>query len=372
MRAAALLLLLLAVPAAADAPTGLQPAVTFTDATPLSRNAEIAARMLTPLAARGMQRMLARSGRTLSGQPIAVEKESFLLLVPGKMPPGGYGLLVFIPAWKDARIPKGWQGVLEDEGVIYVSAANSGNDADVLARRVPLALAAAAHVLKTWPVNPAHIFVGGMSGGSRIALRVALGYGDLFHGALLNSGSDPIGDAISPLPPPRVFHAFQEQMRLVWLSGELDPVNVTTDLNSDTVMARMCVANRDRRTMPRLGHETADPASLAWALDRLLAPREPFGAEGTACRAGHEGEMAEALAWVAALADSGKPDAARALLAQTDARFGGLAAPRSLALDDRLANTPEMTGFFAGLAGFGLTVARCARIALPLRRKAGA
>lgn len=343
MRKLGACLLLLAVPpaAASDAPTGLQPAVIFHDPTPLSRNAEIAARMVTPLTARAMQAALAKTGQSLSGQPIAVEQERFLLFVPQKPPPGGYGLLVFIPAGREARLPKGWQSVLEDKGVIFVSAAGSGNDADALARRVPLALAGAANVLTHYPVDPAHIFIGGMSGGSRLALRVALGYGDLFHGALLNSGSDPVGDAVSPLPPPRVFHTFQEQMRLIYLSGEQDGVNVTADLASDAALRRLCVANRARRVMPGLGHETADPASLAWALDRLLAPRDAFGAEGQACRAGLEQEMAAALDQVAALADAGKADAARALLVKTDARFGGLAAPRSLDLDRGLANAPK-------------------------------
>lgn len=335
-------MLLAALPAAAtDAPTGLQPAITFHQPTPLSRNAEIALRMMTPLAARDLQAALAKSGQSLSGQPIAVDKESFVLFVPQKAPPGGFGLLVFIPAGREARVPSGWQAVLEDKGVIFVSAAASGNSESALGRRVPLALAGAANLLTRYPINPAHIFVGGMSGGSRLALRVALGFGDLFHGALLNSGSDPIGDAVSPLPPPRVFHAFQEQMRLVYLSGDQDAVNVTTDMASDNAIARLCVANRERRVMPGLGHETADAASFAWALDRLLAPREPFGPEGTACRAAHESEMTQALDRVAALADAGKPDEARALLTATDARFGGLAAPRSLELAERLGNTPK-------------------------------
>jgi pimeloyl-ACP methyl ester carboxylesterase len=52
------------------------------------------------------------------------------------------------------------------------------------------------------------------SGGSRVALRLALGFPDVFRGAFLNAGSDPIGDAQTPLPPAELFSRFQEMTRL--------------------------------------------------------------------------------------------------------------------------------------------------------------
>ena len=54
----------------------------------------------------------------------------------------------------------------------------------------PLALLAAHNIMQPYSVNREHVFIGGVSGGSRIALRVALSYRDLFRGALLNAGSD--------------------------------------------------------------------------------------------------------------------------------------------------------------------------------------
>src|SRR5437879_3459051 len=94
-------------------------------------------------------------------------------------------------------------------------AARSGNDASVLARREPLALLAAHNLMQRYPVDPERVYVGGFSGGARVAMRLALGYPDLFRGAILNAGSDPIGGAEIPLPPRDMFMRFQSSKRIV-------------------------------------------------------------------------------------------------------------------------------------------------------------
>jgi pimeloyl-ACP methyl ester carboxylesterase len=85
--------------------------------------------------------------------------------------------------------------------------------------------------------------VGGFSGGARVALRIALGYPDVFRGAILNAGSDPIGDSATPLPPRELFAGFQEEARLIYITGEKDP-RWAMDLDS---MASM-------RLRPSRGH----------------------------------------------------------------------------------------------------------------------
>ena len=59
---------------------------------------------------------------------------------------------------------------------------------------MPLALLAYENIRRSHTLDANRVYVGGMSGGSRVALRVALAYPDVFRGALLNAGSDPIGD----------------------------------------------------------------------------------------------------------------------------------------------------------------------------------
>jgi hypothetical protein len=62
--------------------------------------------------------------------------------VPAQAPRQRYSLLVFVPPWDAATVPPQWISTLDGHEMIFVSAANSGNDANVLDRREPLALLA--------------------------------------------------------------------------------------------------------------------------------------------------------------------------------------------------------------------------------------
>ena len=215
-------------PQEAPAPAGLQPEVAFSEYSPLSSNAELVRRLLTPLAAAEAQATLARSTQRLIEQSIDLAAERFLLYVPARAPPHGYAVLVFVPPWQEARLPPGWAAVLDRFGMIFVSAARSGNDANVLGRREPLALLAAVNVMRRYAAEAGHVYVGGFSGGARIALRLALGYPDVFRGALLNAGSDPLGEPGGGAPPPprELLQQLQESTRVVYVTGERDTDNL--------------------------------------------------------------------------------------------------------------------------------------------------
>ncbi|HSS05536.1 MAG TPA: hypothetical protein VLK83_00190, partial [Rhodanobacteraceae bacterium] len=184
--------------AAVAADDGLMKDVTFGDYAAAASSSELARRLLTPLAFERIRPRLA-SART---EPLDLAQERFVVYVPqGQPPPNGYGLLVFIPPWPEAALPKDWPHVLDRHGMLFVSAARSGNDADTLDRRIPLALLGYENIHKRYKIDPTRTYVGGLSGGSRVALRVALAYPDLFRGALLNAGSDPLGGDGIALPP---------------------------------------------------------------------------------------------------------------------------------------------------------------------------
>ncbi|HYL69694.1 MAG TPA: hypothetical protein VEY89_00140, partial [Candidatus Dormibacteraeota bacterium] len=329
---------LLTVRAAADAGgvPGLHEQVAFSAYAPLAASAELVRRLLSPLAAAEVQRRVARTGQTLIEQSVDITQESFSVYVPRSAPPGGYALLVFVPPWQDARLPRGWGPVLDEYGMLFVSAVRTGNDADVIGRREPLALHAAYNLMQRYRVDPQHVYVGGFSGGSRIALRLALGYPDLFRGALLNAGSDPLG-ADPPTPPPReLFARFQEGSRLVYVSGERDLSPLATDGSSLASMRRACVFEVDGETTPGAGHEVASPAALARALRALLTPPAPDAQRLAACRSGLDHEVEGRLAHVRTLLDAGRREAAQKELTEVDRRFGGLAAPGSLELQGQL------------------------------------
>jgi pimeloyl-ACP methyl ester carboxylesterase len=321
--------------AAAEMPvgsTGLQKDVVFTDYSPLSRSMELERRLLSPLNAMRVNQELARAGQTAREQSIDLALEKFAVYVPAHAPPHGYALLVFVPPWQEATVPPRWIFALDRHDMIFVSAANSGNTADVLDRREPLALLAVYNIMRRYRVDPDKIYIGGFSGGSRVAMRIALAYPDLFHAALLDAGSDPIGNAQIPLPPAELFRQFQESTRLVYATGQHDDDNLDKDVHSRDSMQAWCVFHLNTVPMPWAGHDLADPASLNRALDALLEPAKSDPDKLAGCRSRIEKELTALLKQTEDLLKDGKRDDARTLLEKVDAHYGGLAAPRSTEL----------------------------------------
>ncbi|MGI9170398.1 MAG: hypothetical protein ACR2FH_09515 [Caulobacteraceae bacterium] len=328
---AVLLAAILSAARAAPPPAGaLRADVVFDGVTPLSANAEIVRRLLSPLGGALIPGAVARSGKPLAEQPIDPRRERFVVYVPARAPAAGYGLLVFVPPWDEAVLPAGWAQVLDSRGVIFVAAARSGNDATPLSRREPLALIAAANLIARYHIDPTRVWVAGFSGGSRVAMRLALGYPDLFRGALLNDGSDPIGEGRVPLPPKDLFALFQARSRLVYATGAKDAGVLPEDEASMTSMGRSCVFDLVSQISARVGHQVLDSGRLARALDALDGPARPDPARLAACRARLEADLAAKFQQLDALVAAGRRREARALLTRIDQRFGGLAAPRSV------------------------------------------
>jgi len=316
---------------AGAAPTGLQPEVVFSADTPLAASGELLRRTLTPLDYSRVQQELMRRGETLAARLVDLAAERFVLYVPRQPPPRGYALLVFVPPWHDARLPQGWSSVLDRFGMIYVSAAHSGNVENVSERREPLALLGAHNVMQRYAVDLRHVYVGGFSGGSRVALRLAVAYPDLFHGALLDAGGDPLGIPGVAIPPADLMQQLQQASRLVYVTGERDQVQ-TSDVQSRQSLRKWCVLNVVSQTALGRSHEALDSFALASALRSLTAPLQPDAAALGHCRAAIEHDLDAELGKVHALLDAGQRAQAQKLLGDIDRRFGGLAAPRSIEL----------------------------------------
>lgn len=322
-------------PQAEAAPTGLLSDIVFTEYSPLSGAPEVTRRLMSPLNALRVSRALQHSGRAVRDQSIDLTHEKFVVYVPTQAPPGGYSLLVFVPPWREATVPRQWLSALERHGVIYVSAANSGNDADVLDRREPLALLAAANVMQRYPVDPGRVYVGGFSGGSRVALRLALGYPDLFSGVFLDAGSDPIGSAEIPLPPADLFERFQEATRLVYVSGGHDDFHLQQDKESQQSLQGWCVLDLVTEDAAWTGHEVADARAFNRVLDALEHRKAPPSTQLQKCRERVATELNSQLQRAEQLVAGGKSADVAAAVRKIDARYGGLAAPRSIELAER-------------------------------------
>jgi pimeloyl-ACP methyl ester carboxylesterase len=311
--------------------------VVFTEYSPLSRAEEIARRTLTPLTFRRGQEVMAARGKQLSGQQIDLANERFAVFVPDVAPPiAGYGLLVFVSPAPQAVHPNRWRPPLARHRLIFVSAANSGNEASILDRRLPLALLAYENVRSRHPIDPKRVYVGGLSGGSRVAEMAALGYPDVFRAALLNAGSDPIGGEEGIyLPPADLLRKFQET-RVVYVTGAEDEDNLAADERSQKSLRDYCVFDIDSLTPGALGHQALDASSLDRALD-LLDERSPTDpAKLAQCNSRLQAELDAQLSDASATIERGDRDGARARLKAIDARYGGLAAPRIFDLDAKL------------------------------------
>src|SRR5271167_559730 len=314
--------------------------VVFTDYSPLSGSLELARRMLSPLNFAQLEREAKRRNVKLREQPVDLENEKFTLFVPAQAPSEGYALLVFIAPWPAAAVPRDWISALDRHGMILVTAANSGNTENILERRIPLALIAAYNVMQRYPVDKHRLYIGGMSGGSRVALRIALAFPDVFHAVLLHSGSDRIGTAETPLPPSHLFKQFQESMRVVYLTGENDRVNLDTDVESRASMQYWCAYDIDVEAFPIAGHELAGSRDIDLALTSLGAHARPNPDRLAACRAHREKEVSEKLQQVEQLLGRGKAGDAWTQLKKLDLRYAGLAAPKSVELAQKLYTEP--------------------------------
>jgi dienelactone hydrolase len=326
---------MLAAALAQDA-SGLRSDVTFIASSPLAGNAEMVRRLFSPLTAQHIVQSLAQSGKTLSGQPLDPSRETFTLYVPAQKPVKGYALIVFVPPWNEAKLPSGWATVLDQTGAIFVTAAHSGNDANVIARRVPLALLAAQNAMQRYIIDPEHVFVAGFSGGARVALRLALGYPDLFRGALLQAGSDLIGTADMPLPPRDLFVRFQEGSYIVYMTGEDDSAALNADTASKASLHKLCVFGVQSRNIPAVAHSIADGAAFARGLNALLNPPAADTGTTASCQTALTADVDAGLAEIETQLKDGRRDEAKKSLKALDAHYGGLAAPQSLGLLNEL------------------------------------
>ena len=308
-------------------------AVTFTETTPLARNGRLIERLFSPFASADLARKI--DAEALNAFPIDLGREKFGLYLPATKPANGYGLLVWVSPLDGAGMPPGWPATLEDRGVIFVTAARSGNDASPLGRRIPLALTAAANVVRNYPIDPNRVWIAGFSGGSRIAERMALAYPDVFSGAILDGSADTIGSADLPLPPRENFERLLDRTAIVFSTGEADDHNTRDARRVVSSLRRHCFDRLSVDVRPHEGHEMMNGQSLAKAIEFLDRTRASPSTADLQCRDALYSRIDAELARAEAMTRQ-RAREARSVLATIDRRYGQLAAPRSLEVRARI------------------------------------
>lgn len=258
----------------------------FTRATPLASNAEIARRALPPRAHARLANI------RMADQAIDLARERFDVFVPSVMPAKGYGLIVYVAPWNEPTRPRAWRGELERRGLVFVSAQRSGNGESTLDRRLPLALLGYANVAARFQLDPARVYIAGFSGGGRVAEIAALAYPDIFRGALLQAGADPIDGTKGMYQPPIELLPALQHTRFVLITGEKDQDIQRDDDLAERSLKEACILDVADAIAVGLGHESLDAISFHRALE-LLEQSHVDEAARARCNARVDRELAD-------------------------------------------------------------------------------
>ncbi|MAG58841.1 MAG: hypothetical protein CMJ83_21335 [Planctomycetes bacterium] len=214
-------------------------------------------------------------------------KESFTALVPKTYDKKHkYGLFVWVspvdnigvePQWRS------WAPHLDERRIIAVSANNAGNERFVW-YRIGLALDAAHNMPKLYNIDPARIWIGGVSGGGRVASTVTAHYPEIFAGGYYQAGCNWYREVKSkkgrkwprriPRPTPGRLAKAKKQTRHVFFCG-------SKDFNRDHSKAVYDDMKRQRyrhtvwQEAPGLGHVLAPPDWFEKGLAHLDAAAKP-------------------------------------------------------------------------------------------------
>jgi len=212
--------------------------------------------------------------------------------------------------------------VLDSARVVYVAAERGGNAQDVLDRRVPLALLGLAGAQARYAIDPQRVFVGGFSGGGRVASRIAAGYPDVFRGGIFVATSDGLGTSDAPVPPLARVAALR-QGRWWFVVGDQDPENAAITRDAFKNWQRLCALDSRLARVTGWAHRTLDARRLRQALEFLERGAEVAPAARAACERTLEADAAAALAEVRRLLAAGDRDGARRALLDAHRRYGG-------------------------------------------------
>jgi len=163
------------------------------------------------------------AGAKTSKHSVDLRKESYSIYVPeGYDGTRAYGLFVFVSPLEEAGPPKQFIRALNNQKLIFVGAHKSGNQHDVLARRIPLALHSVANMQLRYKIDPDRVYVGGVSGGAKVAGFLGVSYGDIFDGAMHIVGSEPVAEGKILLPDGPLADRIKSKNRYVFVTGKND------------------------------------------------------------------------------------------------------------------------------------------------------
>ncbi len=211
-----------------------------------------------------------------------LEQERFRVIIPATYSTNEtWGLLAWASPSDEPGIPAAWESELASQRLLVVSAYGSGNQRHAI-QRGRLLLDAVCNMTRQYKIDPKRIYVGGLSGGGRIASIMGVAYADLFSGTLAICGADfyqsvaSINGEVFPAtyqPTQAVLARAKANGRFVLLTGEKDPNRDNTKTLADRGFARQGFRFTLYVEVPGMGHTLPSPAVLRQALNFIEKPK---------------------------------------------------------------------------------------------------
>ena len=171
------------------------------------------------------------------------------------------GLLVYASPEPSGAIPEFWKPVMVAKNLIWIGADGSGNDVNV-SLRVSYALLATVLGRQQFTIDPARVYITGLSGGGRVASAIAPQYPHIFRGAIYNCGANTWGEAL----PQRIDEV--RANRYVFVTGTED-FNRKETRQVYAAYRRAGVEAISFMDISHMGHRNPGPAEFAQAIDFL-------------------------------------------------------------------------------------------------------
>ncbi len=217
-------------------------------------------------------------GYTVPLPAYAITNESFQVVIPDTYSTNSsWGLLVWISPSDDPAIPAEWRKELINHQLLFVSAHGAGNQRHPL-DRFRLALDATCNLCRRCKVDRRRIYIGGFSGGARLASMLGVAYADIFTGTLCICGVNFYTDVAAlqgkyyPAtysPDAGALVLGKRSGRFVLLTGEHDENRENTQRVCASGFKREGFRNVLYLEVPGMGHTMPDATVLRTALDYL-------------------------------------------------------------------------------------------------------
>jgi predicted esterase len=191
-----------------------------------------------------------------------------------------FGLFVWVSPEGRGGMPRDWLETINEKKLIWIGPDNIGNQRHI-DHRCRLVVEAVLQMREAYNIDPDRVYVGGFSGGGKIAAMTAVNYTELFTGAFSICGpifykQIPTGRKKGEFypqgyypPPPAALKLAKSRLRHVLLSGSEDFNLQPTDRIFELGYTKEGFKNILKIIVPGLDHSLPSAEFFAQGIDFL-------------------------------------------------------------------------------------------------------